>query len=194
MFLTSCSKQDNEAASYLGLEMGKSKISVIEDLRNNPSITRIRPAITKFIEVKSNTNNKDELINLLVKQPGIVIERKNPMIAIQISFVDDLVSNVYLAPVNKGQDFGIVVGMKNESIKKLLHESFSNKKIDHIFNFMPRNDLISIENMDQKERSWLLENNTWTFGEIDRHSSTRLYFSNDKLISIDYSWTPIELP
>jgi hypothetical protein len=194
IFITSCAKNNDAAAKILGLEIGDSKSEVMDDLLRNAFVTHIRPDVEKFIEVKMSSKNKDELIKLLVEQPGIVMEKTSPKIFIKISFFDSLVSDIYLAPVNKGQDFGIDVGMNRNSIEKLLIEKFSRGKLDYAFNFLPRSDLIEIEKMDDKDRCWLFKNNTWSFGETNKYSSARLYFKDDRLISIDYRWTPIELP
>lgn len=193
-FNISCSEGFDSNEKLLGLSIGDTKEQVLTRLNDNASVTHIRPDVTHQFVVKANSGKIDSSISKMLKAPGIVIEGESPKLQIKLTFKDDHIASVYLAPVNKNEDLRMKVGMTREEVARALIDHLVNRKVDRIFNYMPESDWIDVKNISENEKDILFSADVWLFNEIDKHSYIKIHFSDGVLSSIDYKWTPIELP
>lgn len=192
--LISCSESEEDAAKLLGLEIGNTKSEVIDRLRKNPSVRSIAPSVDEYIVIKRGPRNKNQMIDLILSEPGVMVIGESPKLAISLTLDNTSIKDLYLAPVNKGESLEFKIGMEKGTVKKILLENFDNGRVHRIFNFLPGSEFIILDTMTKKQEFFLMLQNTWVFGETNKHSHVRIKFVNNRLGSIDYKWSPIELP
>ena len=124
----------------------------------------------------------------------IVIETKSPKIKITVTFSNNEISYVKSMPDSSKYNSIFTLKMNRENVRESLVNELSNSSIYRIYNFTPGTDWIDLRGITEFDWDYLLKSDEWNLEEKDEYSSTKLNFANNLLRSIDYYWTPIELP
>jgi hypothetical protein len=192
-FLLSCS-EEIEQGKFIGLEIGMTKLETIEVLQAKNNVQYVRPEVKRIVEVSGKGRKNEQLMESLLSGEGVVVEGRSDNIYIRISFDNDMVNEMHIPPVSKGDDLGIEIGMKKEDVKTILNDAFSIGKIRYAYNYLPNSRWLNLDTLNENEKNSLFVYDTWIFSESDKFSHVTLEFYDDKLERIIYKWTPIELP
>lgn len=174
---------------YLGLTIGQSKEEVLEILKAKPNVSRVslRPYKTLVIDKESIA----EINHFLTAE---AIDITGPFYNAQLEFDKDVVSALYLAPINKGVAFDLALGQSKKKALSIITVLLLNCQKCRAHNFVPGQPHFDLDQLSKEQRSEILSYDSWAFSESDEFSHMELFFKQNTLERMEYLWSPIELP
>jgi len=186
--LVACTKTIEEG-KFRTLKIGDTKAEVFRKLSSFDNVSTVEPAIENPILVKATSI---ERLPQLADSPGFVLRGQRFDVYAEIE--NGYIGAVTLAPVNDGQDFGIVPGLPVSAALAIVKTVMADDSKYQAFEFIPDRKWVKLESSEMAEGiAYLADFDCWAYHEDDRYSRTWLIFSDGRLTRIVYKWSLIEL-
>lgn len=175
-----------------GINIGMTKQEVFDLLRKRNDVDHVLPRLRNRITV--NSGNLEDIEKLSDNDRIIIL---GPRFNTNVLFIDGRVENIREAPINKGEDIGIGIGMSMEDFLVTMRPILKNRRLFRMFNAVKNSRWIVTRlasDVDDDDREFLFSKDAWHFGGTGGYSVTLLHFDGGRLGKIIYAYMPIEVP
>ncbi|MCH9050264.1 MAG: hypothetical protein IIA72_04190 [Proteobacteria bacterium] len=175
-----------------GINIGMTKQEVFDALRKRNDVDHVLPKLRNRITV--NSGNLEDIEKLSGNGRIIIL---GPRFNANVYFIDGRVENIREAPINKGEDIGIRIGMSMEDFLVAMRPILKNRRLFRMFNAVKNSRWIVTRlasDVDDDDREFLFSKDAWRFSETEGYSITLLHFDEGRLGKIIYSYIPFEIP
>jgi len=175
-----------------GINIGMTKQEVFDLLRKRNDVDHVLPKLRNRMTV--NSGNLEDIEKLSGNDRIIIL---GPRFNANVYFIDGRVENIREAPINKGEDIGIRIGMSMEDFLVAMRPILKNRRLFRMFNAVKNSRWIVTRlasDVDDDDREFLFSKDAWHFGGTGGYSTTLLHFDEGRLGKIIYAYIPFEIP